>query len=251
MVRRLFHWKRLLLIFALVIVIAGAGFVVWANNPLPATPDALESLQSDSFVSVSQVNGWYVFQPSQTPPTTGLIFYPGGRVDPRAYAPHLHAIASDGYLVVLVPMPLNLAVFGAEQGTTVMQAFPAINHWAIGGHSLGGAMAARFVQSNPNSVQGLVLWASFPDIDLSSFNLKAASIYGTDDGLAASSVVLDSASRLPGDAVFTAIEGGNHSQFGSYGFQPGDNPASVSPAEQQSQIVSASRALLQQVGEEG
>jgi len=93
----------------LVLVIATAGFLVWANTPLGPMPEALDALQSDSQVQVTE-DGWIVFQPSGTQPDSGLILYPGGRVDPRAYAPIARAIAEQGYLVVIVPMPLNLAV---------------------------------------------------------------------------------------------------------------------------------------------
>ena len=88
------------------------------------------------------------FDPLITEPTTGLIFYPGGKVDARAYAPAAHAIAAQGYLVVITPMPLNLAVFGVDRAADVVKAFPSIKHWAIGGHSLGGSMAASFASKH-------------------------------------------------------------------------------------------------------
>jgi hypothetical protein len=87
------------------------GFVAWANNALQPMPEALAALQSDAQVEVSEPNGWYVFTPTDTKPTTGLIFYSGGKVDPRAYAPQMHAIADQGYLTVITPMPLYLAIF--------------------------------------------------------------------------------------------------------------------------------------------
>ena len=97
-------------------------------------PEALAALQSDSQVKVT-TDPWLVFQPTQSTPTTGLIIYPGGRVDPRAYAPQARAIAEKGYLVVIVPMPLNLAVFGSGRASSVIQAYPDIEKWVIGGHS--------------------------------------------------------------------------------------------------------------------
>ncbi len=44
---------------------------------------------------------------------------------------------------------------------------------------------------------------------------------------------------LPADTTWVVIEGGNHAQFGDYGIQPGDNVATISAAEQQTQIVDA------------
>jgi hypothetical protein len=237
-------WKRILIPLLIVLAIAVVGFFVWANTPLAPTAKALAALESDRATQVSQTNGWIVFSTTTAAPVTGFIFYPGGRVDPRAYAPQLHAIADQGYLAVIVPMPLNLAVLSIDSAQAVINAYPDIHNWAIGGHSLGGSMAARFVQSHPDAVQGLVLWASYPDIDLSSANIQAVSIYGTSDAVAQRGTIIDSAARLPAGTPFVAIAGGNHSQFGDYGLQPGDNVASASAADQLDQTVKATVTLL-------
>lgn len=241
--------KWIVLALAIALVVAATGFVIWANTPLAPAAAALAALQSDAAVTV-ETGEWIIFRPAQSAPTTGFIFYPGGRVDARAYAPPLRDLAARGYLVALVPMPLNLAVFGVERGAAVIQAFPDIQRWAIGGHSLGGAMAARFVQSRPDAVQGLVLWASYPDIDLSGFDeLMAVSIYGTLDAVASRQTVEDARERLPANTVWAAIEGGNHSGFGDYGLQPGDAPATLNPAAQWAQVADATAALLARLGE--
>jgi pimeloyl-ACP methyl ester carboxylesterase len=119
-------------------------------------PEALAALESDAGVLV-ETAPWLVFRPANQDPSIGLILYPGGRVDPRAYAPTARALAEEGYLVVIVPMPLNLAVLAPGRAAEVMAAFPGIKSWAIGGHSLGGAMAANFAHSNPGAVRGLGL----------------------------------------------------------------------------------------------
>src|SRR5262245_58337071 len=125
----------------LAILVIGAGaFVLWANDAAQPTPAALAALQSDATVQVTNQNGWLVFQPasnSGAPPSTGLILYPGGKVDYRAYAPVAREIAAQGYLVVIPPMPLNLAFFGSNVASSIMAAFPQVENWAIGGHSLG------------------------------------------------------------------------------------------------------------------
>ncbi len=241
---RFFTWKRILLTLLIILLLAVVAFVVWANTPAAPMPQAETALQSDTNVSVTTQTGWIVFQPQSTAASTGFVFYPGGRVDPRAYAPYMHAIAGQGYLAVIVPMPLNLAIFGINRASDVIAAFPTIHHWAIGGHSLGGSMAARFVQSNPSAVEGLVFWASYPDIDLSDFDIQVVSIYGTLDGLAKAPVVTGAASLLPPDSTFVTIEGGNHGQFGWYGPQPGDNEATISRGSQQQQTIQATVELL-------
>lgn len=143
--------KKILLIGLPGILILGLlGFVVWGETPLPASPTALDALQSTPNISVETIDSAIVFRPTAPGVSAGFIFYPGGRVDYRAYAPLLSEISARGYLVVLVPMPLNLAVFGVEKARAVIEAFPEIKHWAIGGHSLGGSMAAQFTQNHPD-----------------------------------------------------------------------------------------------------
>ena len=167
------------------LVLAGLAFVLWASAAAEPMPEALAAMESDARVGVD-TDPWLVFRPLDQDPATGLILYPGGRVDPRAYAPAGRALAEEGHLVAIVPMPLNLAFFAPGRAADVMSTFPSVENWAVGGHSLGGAMAANFAHSNPEPVQGLVLWASYPagGDDLSGYRLAVGSIYGTEDGLA-------------------------------------------------------------------
>lgn len=249
--------KRRIILTAVIVLLAallagGLGFVIWASNPLPAMPEAIAALESDAAVTVTQ-GDWIAFAPTGATPTTGLIFYPGGRVDPRAYAPPLRALAAAGYYVALVPMPLNLAVFGVDRANAVIAANPQIEQWALAGHSLGGAMSAAFIDGNPGAVDGLVFWAAFPaeNNDLTDQpGLAVSSIYGTLDGLATVESVLAGKPLLPPTAAFVPIDGGNHAQFGSYGDQPGDNPATITRAEQQAQAVTATAALLAALAEQ-
>jgi pimeloyl-ACP methyl ester carboxylesterase len=149
-------------------------------------------------------------------------------------------------------MPLNLAFFAPNRAAQVMTAFPGIDSWAVGGHSLGGAMAANFARRNPQAVRGLVLWAAYPAAsdELSDYQLAAVSIYGTRDGLATPDKIDASRQLLPPDTQWIAIEGGNHAQFGWYGLQAGDNEATISRKEQQAQVFAATRQLLLRLDEQ-
>ena len=242
--------RNILVILVLIPVAATAGFVVWGETPAEPMPEALESLQSDGQVTVT-AGEWLIFAPTDSQPTTGFIFYPGGRVDYRAYAPAARQIAAQGYLVVIVRMPLNLAVFGINAAARVIEAYPFILHWAVGGHSLGGAMAANFVKNHIADVDGLALWASYPasSDDLSASELRVVSISGTRDGLSTSVKIDASRPLLPADTTWSVIEGGNHAQFGWYGAQSGDNPAEISHLEQQTQVVTATLTLLESISE--
>jgi dienelactone hydrolase len=238
------RWWLLLLLPLLLLV----GFTTWAAAAPAPMPEAQAALQSDQQVMVEE-SPWLVFRPATTTPTTGLILYPGGRVDERSYAPIAHDLAAEGYLVVLVPMPLNFAIFAPDRAAEVIAAFPAIRHWAIGGHSLGGAIAAQFAQNHPEQIAGLVLWASYPpgDTSLRQQRLAVVSIYGTRDGVAMPQEIVESRALLPPDATFVAIEGANHAQFGWYGEQRGDLPATISREEQQAQTLKATLALLRRL----
>ena len=83
------------------------------------------------------------------PTTAGLLFYPGGLVDPHGYLPLLADIAAAGIPVVLAKAPGNLAVFSPDAGLALRSLVPGANGWVIGGHSLGGAMAAWSAHDNP------------------------------------------------------------------------------------------------------
>ncbi|MCX7671440.1 MAG: alpha/beta hydrolase, partial [Anaerolineae bacterium] len=178
-------FKRILLVLLAVLLLAVGGFTAWAYTPLGPLPEALAALESDARVQVT-MGRWLTFAPTDRQPTTGLIFYPGGRVDARSYAPAARAIAERGYLVVIVPMPFNLAVIQPGAAEAVIAAYPGIRRWAVGGHSLGGAMAAHFAFAQPGAVQGLVLWAAYPAANnpLADRDLAVVSISATADGLA-------------------------------------------------------------------
>lgn len=241
--RSKFIWAILL-----VLVIAFIGFSVWAYTPLGPMPQALAAMQSSAGVLVDD-DPWLVFQPKNGNIDTGLIIYPGGRVDPRSYAPAAHALAEDGYLVIIPPMPFNLAVFGWQEAEQVINNYPTISNWAISGHSLGGTMAAKYAMSDPGQINGIILWAAYPSSsdDLSVSPLESMSIYGTDDGLISVNEIDDSRQIMPETTSLVRIDGGNHSQFGWYGDQPGDNPASISREMQQQIIIESTKNLLAKI----
>jgi acetyl esterase/lipase len=241
--------RTILIAIAAVLAVLVIGFIVFSRvSTAGPEQEALEALVSDEVVEV-QTGDWYVFEPANSTPQTGLIFYPGGYVDPRAYAPAAREIAAAGYLVVIPTMPLNLAIFDANQAADIISAFPEIEQWAVGGHSLGGAMAAQFAAANSEVVDGLALWASYPagNNDLSQSGLEVVSIYGTNDGVSEVETVEASRPQLPANTVWLAIEGGNHAQFGWYGPQNGDLEPRIDHLEQQAMTVAATVSLLEAI----
>lgn len=247
-----------ILALLVLLLLAVGGFVIWAETPARPGPAALAALESDEFVYVFQRQDHIVFYPAiceakiaeenatgQSHTITGLIFYPGGRVDYRAYAPALRKIAEQGVIVFLVRVRLNLAFFDIEAGAPLLQKTEGIDVWAAGGHSLGGVAASIFAQNHPEA-RGVVFWASYPaDERFRATGLPALSVYGTLDGLAAPDRIDQSRALLPETALFVPIQGGNHAQFGDYGFQSGDNPASISPETQWEQVAQATVNFIQ------
>ena len=239
--------KWVLIGVAVAVLLTLAGFAIWAYTPLGPMPEASVAMSSDDQVQVEN-GSWLTFRPTVSQPDTGLILYPGGRVDYRSYAPLAREVARQGYTVVIVPMPFNLAVFGAGRAGDVIAAHPEIKHWAVGGHSLGGAMAANYVFGHSDAVSGLALLAAYPaeNNSLADRNLDVLSIYGTQDG--AVDQLKTAQSLLPPGTEWMAIDGGNHAGFGWYGPQPGDGMASISRQEQQAQTVAGVVALLSRIG---
>jgi hypothetical protein len=239
--------KRVLLGLLIVAILAALGFVVWAETPLKAAPEALSALESDSNVNVTVDDNYIAFTPANADLTTAFVFYPGGRVDYRAYAVPLRKIAEKGFLVILLPVRLNLAFFDVNAADRVMADFPSIQHWVVGGHSLGGVASALYASKRSN-LDGIVFWASYPaDASLKNTKMKVLSIYGTQD-MGGMDQFEQSRTMLPDDTQFTVIDGGNHSQFGDYGFQPGDKQPTISRAHQQSQVVDATVKFLRSIG---
>lgn len=220
------------------LVVDVIGFVVWGLTPQRPLPEAIAYLESNEKVSVEK-SRWLVFIPNENKTNTGFIFYPGGHVDYRSYAPPAFKLAEEGLQVVVVPMPLNLATLKPDTAWEIMQIYPGIKHWVIGGHSVGGSMAAKFAYDHPGIVDGLILWASYPARwnSLADTNLRVISIYGSRDGAIDKEMFDNSHKLLPDDAIFVAIEGGNHSQMGWYDPQNGDLDATITREAQQQILV--------------
>lgn len=220
------------------LVIAGLGLFLWsATSTYPAREVALESLETSDAVTVSQYK-WIVFTPEQET-DTGLIFYPGGLVEPAAYAPVLRRISHKGILVVITPMPLNLAILNTGAASGVIAAYPEISTWVLAGHSLGGASAGIYAEKHTDRIDALALWDSYPpdSADLSDTDLAVLSIYGTTDKFPNTDNFDDKRGLLPGNTVFVPIEGASHAQFGDYGPQKGDVDPTISLEEQHDRVA--------------
>ena len=171
--------KTLLLIPVFAIAALCIAFLIYTEQYYRAEESALTALKSDESVIVTQKEyGWFFDGPSET---DALIFYPGAKVEETAYAPLLHRLAEQGMDICLVRMPFRLAIFGANKADQAI-AQHDYEHWYIGGHSLGGAMAASYAATHSSQLSGVFMLAAYPTKPLAE-NMKALIIYGSEDGV--------------------------------------------------------------------
>lgn len=222
--------RKKLIITAGVILIAlfvFAGLFFWyVSDYYRAEASAFEVLEENTGI---EVQDHITVLSSDTASDTAIIFYPGAKVEEEAYLPLLDQIRQRGITCILVEMPFHMAIFDMDAAEKIFPQFPEIKHWYMAGHSMGGAMASKFASEHPKEVEGLILLGAYlyGDYPLE----KTLTVYGSEDGLAAEDI--DYTTNT------VKIEGGNHAQFGNYGVQKGDLPATISAQEQQKQTVEA------------
>ncbi|HAU87610.1 MAG TPA: hypothetical protein DCW90_19605 [Lachnospiraceae bacterium] len=225
--------KRSLIIAAIVLIALTAGMTYYVKDYYHATPQAMGALTSNETVTVRNLDkNTLVFEPAKKECQTGFIFYPGGKVQYESYASLMQSLAEKGIVSILVHMPCNLAVLDMNAANGLQDKFPEIQNWYIGGHSLGGSMAAFYLAKNVKDYEGLVLLGSYSTVDLNNTNLKVISIYGTKDKVLNMQKYEKNKKNLPKEFVEKKIEGGCHAYFGSYGEQSGDGEADITEEEQ-------------------
>lgn len=203
------------------ILVLTTGFLIYVSNYYHAEEVALAVIQTENNLDIQDD---YIMLSPSTPSDTALIFYPGGKVEHSAYLPMMEKItAQSGITTIVVKMPFNLAVFGVNKADQVIEQFPDVTDWYIGGHSLGGAMASNYASKNQTKVAGLILMGAYIYGDYPAEN--ALTIFGT--------LETDVADQIDYIENVVEIDGGNHAQFGHYGKQKGDPDATISREQQQ------------------
>lgn len=217
---------------------------MWWLRPFTAVEPALAAMGSDSRVTVTESLTEVVLEPASGGDRSGaaLLFQPGAKVEARAYAAVLRPLAEAGHTVVIVKQPLSIAFLSLGAFATQVEARPEVATWIVGGHSLGGTVAA--IEADDGDAAGLLLYASYPASDISAtLTSSVLSISGSDDGLATPADIEASRADLPADAEFLEIDGAVHAFFGDYGPQPGDGTPTISHDDARRQISGASVAF--------
>jgi alpha-beta hydrolase superfamily lysophospholipase len=222
-------------------------FPVWMLVAFRATSDARGALSSGAHVTVVRGSHHWTFEPKGVSAGAGVVFFPGAVVDPVAYAPLLRDVAAAGYPAILVEVPRRGALGGADdpvvfdRARTAMRSLRDTDRWVVAGHSRGGLIAATLVRGEPSAFAGLVLiGTTHPrDFSLADVPVPVTKVYGTRDTVADVEKIVATRGNLPVAARMVPIAGGNHSQFGYYGFQLGDWPATITREEQRRQTLEA------------
>ena len=237
----------ILLVMLGLLVMPVAGFLVYSFTSFEAEPSAVLAMGSSSTVTVVTEDDLIIFKPANPVAETALVFYPGLRIDYRAYASSMREIAENGYYAVIVGMFMNNASLGADNADKVLPKLPHIKNWVIGGHSVGGTMASYYAV-NHNFIDGIVFWGAYATNDLSLSNMKALSVTGSTDKIAPQESVDEAAAFMPAESEYVVIEGGNNSGFASISsLQNGEDEAEIAYADQQKQAVKATLELLAKV----
>lgn len=221
-----------LLMLVLAIVIGGFAYV---QDYYHSDAEAFEALQDSANVTVEVENDRIAFIPDNA--DTGVIFYPGAKVQYESYAPLLSKLAEKGILCVLLKMPGNLAILDKNAAKGLQENYPKITHWYMAGHSLGGSIAAMYIAKHVDEFDGLILLASYSITDISDTNLNVICIYGSNDGVLKLENYEKNKSKLPDDFSEYIIEGGCHGYFGNYGMQKGDGTPTITRDEQQNETI--------------
>ena len=212
------------IVLAVTALISAAVFLIYVSDYYRADETAAEALKTDE-VSVEKTEyGWFFDGPSED---TALVFYPGGKVEETAYAPLLHSLAAAGMDVCLAKMPFRLAVLDRNAAKDIIEQY-GYEKWYIGGHSLGGVMAADFAVRHSDLLEGIILLAAYPVKKIPS-QLSELLLVGSLDQVINMDKVAEGRQYAPEYYEEYMIEGGNHAQFGFYGRQKGDGIASITP----------------------
>lgn len=221
--------SALITLTVLAIIVTACG--IYVSDYYHADTSAIEKFSCSTSVSTTSLaDGVIAYSPETA--ETGFIFYPGGKVEYTSYEPLMKACAQKNILCILVQMPFNLAVLDINAADGIREQFPEIKNWYIGGHSLGGSMAASYVSKNVDHFDGLVLLASYSTVDLSETGLNILSVYGSEDKVLNHEKYKKYRTNLPDNFEEVVLDGGCHAYFGMYGEQDGDGTPTLKNEEQ-------------------
>ena len=250
MVRRKLKNKIPLLLHIIVSLLAGVllSFLVgffYLSIHYSAAEEVLAVLSDPDGATITKIDGGYIVDgPGEK---VAMIFYPGAKVDTEAYLPLMKRIADNGVDCFLADMPMRIALFNKKAADQFISHYD-YDCWLLGGHSMGGMIAAGYASEHSDKIDGVVLLAAYPNEKMSD-SVGLLSVYGTEDGVLNRKAYEKSKPLFPLHFTEIVIDGGNHSQFGSYHLQSNDGEASITASEQQAQTAFAIRKFADEISE--
>ena len=223
------HKKKLIAI-AIVLATLGTAFAIYVGIYYHADDAAVSAYIDASGVEVTETSSYFAVGSENA--KRGLIFYPGAKVEARAYVPLAIELAKEGIFTVVVKMPFNISFFDINAANRVIKEYDSVGKWFIGGHSQGGSMAAIYAKNHRDKLAGVVLLGAYSTADLSGTGLSVFVAYGSNDGVLNKKNYEKNLVKLPENTSYLVIDGGNHAGFGMYGEQKGDGDATITQAEQ-------------------
>jgi len=219
------------------LIVAVVGVVIWSQvGVMAAEREPLEAVRADERITVTDVPAAIVLSPADGASETGLVFIPGAKVDPWAYAALLAGTVVADHVTVVITKPwLNIAFLDPRPLDTFSGLAPGVGTWSVGGHSLGGVRACQLA----DDADGLALFASYCATDLSDTDLPVLSLAGSEDGLSTPAKITDARSLLPADAELVEIDGASHASFGDYGRQAGDGEPTIGDDDMRAVVTEA------------
>jgi len=224
-----------------------ATFLGWAFKPVGPDEEAAASVSANPPVRVPELNG-LLFGDSSVECAPTVAIYCGAKVRPASYALLARQILAEitkresskqaGGVLVL-QSPFNIYAFKPASVEKVLAAYPTIK--CIAGHSIGGIWAMEYCQklaessdsSFPNNALSFVYLgvhssvlslAQFRDVPFRSVGYTYATNDVTlrnaatkNDETIERHIARIQTDELPSTAKIYSIDGGNHSQYGSYG----------------------------------
>jgi hypothetical protein len=251
-------WKKILIATLLLLLLAILLFLAWASNTSDADAKKLREFleQNANSVIVNEHPRYWEIGPKTDNCSdedclktlaTGLIFYPGARIDPQAYFYKLDFLTNGKLFklkLFISKPPLRLAFFGINQADEIIKQNPGIRNWMIGGHSLGGAMACQYAGSHPEKIPELILLGAYCGTSVRDTNLKVISVHGSEDGILTPKKLADNDKNLPDSRKDFMISGMNHAQAGNYGDQAGDKVATKADEDVKMEIMAILKDAL-------
>lgn len=237
--------KLLLFSVGSAVLFAFIAFYAWSQNTYTADPIAYSAAIKDEKVRVEERGGFIVVEPRSVPAIRALLFYPGLRVEPKAYVPKLVKVAKATRMRIVIGRPrLNIAALSIGQAKEMRPLVGSIKEVYIGGHSLGGSMACIYAQTHSQEFNGVFLFGTYSGSDLTKTNLKVLNLIAAKDRIMDQGTIERHRKELPPDADVVVIPGMVHSQFGNYGKQAWDASPDIDDVQAGEALVAATRSFL-------